>query len=189
MINCEAIGRARTRTGEAASTDTPVVSVITSDRDWRRAHDLIVEYLAWADVEVGLDRIQAPPILWRELADLPGVYTPPRGMLLLARLDGRPVGVVGVVVEQAGRAEMKRLYVSPAARGRGLGERLVRAAMAAAADLGCHTLRLETIPGVMDTAIALYRRLGFRPSAPLDHAAIADLCLECAVGTIVGPAA
>jgi GNAT superfamily N-acetyltransferase len=189
MNGREMAGRAIVGNRAPASTGTPMVDVVVSDRDWRHAHDLIVEYLAWADAEVGIDRIQAPSILQRELAELPGMYTPPRGMLLLATLEWRPVGVVGVVVDRAGYAEMKRLYVAPGARGRGLGERLVRAAMAAAADLGCQRLRLETIPGAMDTAIALYHRLGFRPTGPLAHTAIDDLSLECTVGAIIGPAA
>jgi GNAT superfamily N-acetyltransferase len=189
MKRAEAKGQPKTSTGAPASTVSVAIKVVANDRDWRHAHDLIVEYLAWADAEVGIERIQAPSVLQHELANLSGMYTPPRGMLLLATLDRRPVGVVGVVVEVAGWAEMKRLYVSPAARGRGLGERLVRAAKAAAADLSCRTLRLETIPGAMDEAIALYRRLGFRPTAELECAATVDLSLECAVGGIAESAA
>lgn len=85
-----------------------------------------------------------------ELATLPGKYAPPAGALLLA---GR-VGVVGVRPLEPGIAEMKRLYVAPAARGRGLGRALALAA-----------IRLDTLDH-MTEATALYRALGFREIAP-----------------------
>ena len=59
-------------------------------------------------------------------------------------------------------AEMKRLYVQPAARGSGLGQALVDAVLAAARDAGYRSLRLDTVRSEHEAAIRLYRRLGFR---------------------------
>jgi ribosomal protein S18 acetylase RimI-like enzyme len=70
---------------------------------------------------------------------------------------------------------MKRMYVRPSARGRHIGERLVWAAISAGRDLGCHTIRLETLPGLMDHAVAIYRRLGFYPIERFDETAVAGL--------------
>jgi putative acetyltransferase len=101
-----------------------------------------------------------------ELSALPGMYAPPRGRLLLAIEEGAPAGCVGLHEWDGPAAEMKRLYVRPAFRGRGLGRTLTEAALAEARALGYRSVRLDTIPSVMQSAIAVYRELGFREIPP-----------------------
>ena len=101
-----------------------------------------------------------------ELRALPGMYAPPRGRLLLASQDDRPAGCVGLHPWEGDAAEMKRLYVREAFRGRGLGRTLTEAALAEARSIGYRSVRLDTIPSLMQPAIALYRELGFRESPP-----------------------
>jgi ribosomal protein S18 acetylase RimI-like enzyme len=101
-----------------------------------------------------------------ELRALPGIYAPPRGRLLLAVEDGSPAGCVGLHEWDGPAAEMKRLYVRPAFRGHGLGRRLTEAALSEARALGYRSVRLDTIPSLMQSAIALYRELGFREIPP-----------------------
>lgn len=116
---------------------------------------LFREYEAWV----------AEPLCFagfeRELAELPGEY----GVLLLAEADRQPAGCVGLRILPDGAGEMKRLYVRPARRGRGLGRRLAEAVIGAARAAGCAALRLDTLPK-MAPALALYRALGFAPCAP-----------------------
>ncbi len=96
----------------------------------------------------------------REVATLPGEYAPPGGGLLLAVADGTPAGCVGVRRLEDGVCEMKRLYVSPAARGCGAGRALALHAMTLARGLGYARMRLDTLPAMLE-AQALYHRLGF----------------------------
>ena len=96
-----------------------------------------------------------------ELAGLPAPYNPPAGCLLIARRGSAPVGVVGLKPLAPGIAEIKRLYVIPAARGTGLGRALAQRAVAEARAKGYGSLRLDTHRPSMAAAMALYRRLGF----------------------------
>jgi putative acetyltransferase len=108
-----------------------------------------------------------------ELATLPGSYVAPRGKLLLALQDGVPVGCAGLRPLEDAIAELKRLYVRPAARGMGLGRKLATAIVDAARDSGYDVLRLDTLAS-MSEAIGLYRSLGFRRIAPYMHSPLSD---------------
>ena len=61
---------------------------------------------------------------------------------------------------------MKRLYLRPAFRGKGLGQAMVDAIVAEARTIGYRRLRLDTIEPLMKSAVAMYRRMGFREIAP-----------------------
>ncbi|MFN2470155.1 MAG: GNAT family N-acetyltransferase [Gaiellaceae bacterium] len=118
----------------------------------------------------------------RELGELPAGYLPPSGRLILARLAGRPVGCVAVRALQPGMSELKRLFVRPEARGRGLGRALAEAALAEARRLGYERVRLDTLPD-MQAAARLYRSLGFREiepyrSNPVPGVRFLELCLR-----------
>ena len=101
-----------------------------------------------------------------ELKSLPGAYDPPSGRLLLARYRDHAAGCVALRKLEAGICEMKRLYVRPGDRGRGLGRMLVERAIAEARAIGYERMRLDTVESAMKDAVALYRRMGFREIAP-----------------------
>src|SRR5215470_346226 len=102
----------------------------------------------------------------QELAALPGDYGPPEGRLLLAEFEGQPAGCVALHKLEPGVCEMKRLYLRPAFRGKGLGRKLAETILEEARSIGYQRLRLDTVEPVMKDAVALYRALGFREIAP-----------------------
>jgi putative acetyltransferase len=96
-----------------------------------------------------------------ELAGLPAPYAPPHGALLLAKRHGDAVGTVGLKRLGNGVAEIKRLYVTPDARGLGIGKALLLQAIDEARRKGYARTRLDSHRGSMQAAIALYLSLGF----------------------------
>ncbi len=102
----------------------------------------------------------------QELAGLPGDYAPPSGRLLLAELQGELAGCVALHRFEPDTCEMKRLYLRPKFRGKGLGRRLAETIIAEARKIGYRRMRLDTVGPVMEDAVAMYRKLGFREIAP-----------------------
>lgn len=90
-----------------------------------------------------------------------GELEKPGVTVFVARVDGRALGMAALVVDQAAsRAELKRMFVHPDARGQGLARGLLSAVEQAAAAAGVAELRLETGP-LQHAAIALYERSGY----------------------------
>ncbi|WP_243366162.1 GNAT family N-acetyltransferase [Fundidesulfovibrio soli] len=139
-----------------------------------QARNLFVEYAASLGLSLCFQNFE------QELAGLPGAYAPPRGALLLAVEGAEPLACVALrplegplcTAEGAEAAyqapigldetcEMKRLYVRPQARGRGLGRAMAERIVAEARLRGYRRMRLDTLPS-MGRAIALYESLGFK---------------------------
>jgi putative acetyltransferase len=109
-----------------------------------------------------------------ELANLPGDYAPPHGRLFVVEFEDQLAGCVALhrlgaeTGSEAGYevCEMKRLYLRPQFRGRGLGRALADRIIAEARAIGYKRMRLDTVEPVMKDAVAMYRRLGFREIQP-----------------------
>jgi len=99
----------------------------------------------------------------QELAALPGLYASPDGRLGIAWLDEAAAGCVALRRFDEQRAEVKRLYVRPAFRGRGVGKALIDWIMAEARAAGYREIVGDTLP-VMKDALLLYDRMGFERS-------------------------
>jgi GNAT superfamily N-acetyltransferase len=131
-----------------------IAGAVTPD-EIETVRTLFREYADWLGVDLcfqGFDE---------ELATLPGKYATPDGRLLLAYDGAAAVGCIGLRRADATTGEVKRLYVRPAARGRGLGGELARRVVAAAREIGYRRLVLDTLEPMAE-ARRLYGSLGFR---------------------------
>ena len=132
----------------------------SNDDHIRSARGLFEEYAAGVGISLCFQNFD------RELANLPGDYAPPDGRLLLAVEENQLAGCIALRKLEPGVCEMKRLFLRPSHRGKGLGRVLVESIIDEARKLGYTHIRLDTLPGRMDQAIALYRSIGFVEIAP-----------------------
>lgn len=146
----------------------PKVELIaaTSAAHLEEARTLFREYAEQLGVDLAFQRFE------QELADLPGDYVAPRGVLLLALIDGEVAGCCALRplddVDYSNAAEMKRLFVRKAFRGFGLGRQLAEAILEAAMQRGYACVLLDTLDD-MESARALYAELGFTEVPPYYH--------------------
>jgi ribosomal protein S18 acetylase RimI-like enzyme len=86
--------------------------------------------------------------------------------LLLAICNGAVAGCVALHKLEPQICEMKRLYLRPAFRGKGLGRVLCERILSEGRHIGYRHLRLDTVEPSMKDAVAMYQRMGFREIAP-----------------------
>ena len=134
----------------------PTIRVVTSAEEMGPVRVLFREYAASLNFDLCFQNFE------QELARLPGPYAPPTGCLLLATAGDDPAGCVALKRIEDDVSEMKRLYVRGGHRGTGLGRTLAEQVLREAKRLGYRAIRLDTVPSVMGSAVALYRSLGFR---------------------------
>jgi ribosomal protein S18 acetylase RimI-like enzyme len=124
-----------------------------------RAKELIQEYALSLGFDLSFQDFE------QEMATFPGQYSPPGGCLFVAQYENKIVGCVGLRDRGSGVCEMKRMYVQPNFRRKGLGKALAEAVIDKARGMDYTHMRLDTTP-YMKSAIRLYISLGFRDIAP-----------------------
>ena len=127
---------------------------------------LLQEYLDW-DIALfreatGAD-LSAEDYLQNTLSEI-DLYFPPQGRLLLVRNAGQPVGMGFLKPIGEGLCEIKRMYVQPDQRGKGLGREILASLIAEARIIGYKKVLLDSAT-YMTAAHALYRSLGFTDSS------------------------
>lgn len=153
------------------ASDEAVERAAPDDPRVRGLYRAFVRDEVLAPVGIGIDAVtlaeEAPP------ADL----LPPTGELLLVTLVGEPVAIGGVRDLDTPVAEIKSMYVVPAARGRGIARRLIARLHEIAAAHDCRAVRLDSVTH-LHASIALYRDLGYREIEPYNGGPNADIWLE-----------
>src|SRR4051812_38081357 len=156
------------------------VRLAGTPRDAAVATHLVNEYAEWLMDVAGISEHELPPALRVEIDGPFEHYARQGGAILLAETHG----LVALRPDGDGGAEMKRMFVRPAARGTGAGAALLEAAMTTARRRGYSRLWLETSPLVMRVAHRMYAAAGFReiPSRKLpgmpDHVIGMELELD-----------
>jgi putative acetyltransferase len=128
-------------------------------------HELLKEYTAWAETLHPMEGIPAFEGYADEMENLPGIYSPPKGRLLLALDDDLPAGCVALKPVRAGVAELKRMYVRPGNRGKRIGWQLGERLVNEARQIGYAKIILDSHHS-MKAAHAVYGGLGFKQVAP-----------------------
>jgi putative acetyltransferase len=136
-----------------------IIKRMSSEREVQQVQELFWEYAASLGFDLDFQDFE------NELAGLPGEYTPPAGGLILAIEEGQTAGCVALRKISGKTCEMKRLYVRPEFRGKGIGRRLARAIIEEAGKIGYARMRLDTVPSMRE-ATSLYRSLGFKEIGP-----------------------
>jgi ribosomal protein S18 acetylase RimI-like enzyme len=134
------------------------------DEDLNMVRALWREY--WDSFRLG-DKFQG---FAQDLAGLPGTYAPPGGALLLALVDGVPAGTIGLRPCGERSCEIKRLYVRPEHRGRGVARALFQAVLAQSRAGGYDVMYCDTLPE-MTAALEMYRAWGFQETSPYSEKA------------------
>ena len=128
-------------------------------RDRSAVETLFREYVGSLTEDISFQNVDD------ELAGLPGKYARPGGVVLIARDGKQAAGAVAYRMVEPGVCEMKRLYIRPAFRGKGVARELANELIDDARQQGYRTMLLDTLES-MSAARALYRDLGFVPVAP-----------------------
>jgi putative acetyltransferase len=101
-----------------------------------------------------------------ERMSLPGVYTPPGGLLLFALVDGEPAGTAAFrPLLDAQTCEAKRLFVRPRYRGMSVGRALLEKLIEEARAVGYRAMYGDTLPS-MAPALRMYQEAGFAEVPP-----------------------
>jgi ribosomal protein S18 acetylase RimI-like enzyme len=145
--------------------DALEIQEMTTGDDVAIVRGMLRSYVQWLfdtfpDQTEDLGAYYSPERLQQALDEVGTDFVSPKGLALIARLSGSAVGCVLAHPIAPGVAEMKRLFVMPAARGRGVGHELVSTLKDRLAASGYPTVRLDTAIFLTD-AISLYRRMGF----------------------------
>jgi putative acetyltransferase len=139
----------------------------TTSVDFAEARELIVEYAESLDFGLEFQRFD------RELDNLAEMYGADNSALLLARLDGHVAGTVALRPFDKGRCEMKRMWVRPQFRRRGVAKELSKSIISIGRQLQYQYMLLDTTAR-MRPAIELYTSLGFNEIPPYCHNPIED---------------
>ncbi|MBE9004250.1 GNAT family N-acetyltransferase [Fortiea sp. LEGE XX443] len=140
---------------------------VETDKYKHHVSELLSEYFNWihlmwsSEYNISFDVNRSLEECMAQLHE----FMPPEGRLLLGKYKGKIVGCACLRKIEEGVGEVKRMYVRPKFRTKGIGRALLENIIYEAANIGYSKLRLDTAPFTKD-AQALYHSLGFQDIEP-----------------------
>jgi GNAT superfamily N-acetyltransferase len=148
---------------------------VETDEHKRQVRLLFWEYLQWANAMVGREfgvTFDIETMLKQDMKDL-AIFFPPPGRLLLATYETKLAGIGCMRKIGEGTGEIKRMYVRPSYRSKGIGRALVGVLLAEARQENYLKVRLDSAR-FMHTAHTLYQSLGFKEIAAYEGSEIPE---------------
>ena len=141
--------------------------LVNSLKQIKIAKELFREYAESLEINLDFQDFE------REFKELPGEYGPPSGRLFLAYYNTKPAGCVALKKMTNEICEMKRLFVRPEFRGKGIGKIFTKKIILEAKVIGYSKMRLDTISS-MKAAVQIYRSFGFYETEPYYDNPVSD---------------
>lgn len=136
---------------------------VRTGAELKQVRDLFRQYYQFLAHEHGLDISYQG--IEEELSNLPGMFGPPRGRLIMAVSSEQAIGCAALRPIEERVCELKRMFVLPQFRGLGVGKALARKLIEDARTIGYERMRLDT-GNFLTAAIQLYDSLGFQRIDP-----------------------
>lgn len=144
---------------------TVVIDTVRTDEDATAVTELVWEFFDYIkrdfpDRREMIEKYLVVQDVAGEMAEVLVRFTPPRGLCLLAKLDGRAVGTLMLKRVSDTVCEMNRMWVRPEGRGKGIGRALIDRLCAEARGMGFTLMKLEALDERI-MAVPLYEKAGF----------------------------
>ena len=146
---------------------------VETEEDALQVRELFWEYLKWANKRLNEEfgvNFDIQSMLERDMAKLE-IFLPPHGRLLLSTEEPRATGIACMRRIREDMGEIKRMYVRPEFRGKGIGRLLLEGLIAEARQIGYPIVRLDSAR-FMKAAHSLYRSAGFQEIEPYTESEI-----------------
>ncbi len=127
---------------------------VSTDMEYSQAKEIFIEYQQFLNVDLCFQSFES------ELSNLNIIYQEPKGIIILAKYDKQIVGSIALKPIEVNNCEIKRLYIKPAFRGKGIGKELLNLIMEFAVGSNYAKIKLDTLANLTE-AISLYRNSGF----------------------------
>lgn len=136
-----------------------IYSIPETEYDYQLVVEIFKEYQLQLGIDLCFQQFD------HELNNLKNIYQKPKGIIILAKKANEIVGCVALKPIEKNNCEMKRLFVKPAHRGNGIGEKLTEMLIAYAQKNKYTLMKLDTLVQ-LNEAITLYQKLGFKSTNP-----------------------